>query len=421
VNRLDKLRDTLFGFVDQSDDLLLVIDTRDLDVPIILKTIESVDRESPADIFSSFGQIFESGPAWADAAMHSLGLQMQTANLLRQQDGLEAWDPLPSLCLDSSQVPGDRVRAAMVHVRGLFPLDEDHRMIWSLLPSEIRDVPGYLQLVSTLLPWHGYEPWMQGQRLILRDDKARPFLIPQLRQQFPAGVLVFDADLGPEAMADDLVAAAKDPETPEQERMTSLLQLAGLDLAYGRHPDAIEKYGVVFAYFERQQRPALQAVCLGGVGDVLVREQQLGEAKQRYQQALALASQGKVEGLPITMILSGSIGNVCMARREFEEAEGYFGVGSEVAGGLVNIQYKADMMEKIGLAREAQGKLAEAIEIWKLARDRCADAHYLLRWRSVLDNLARVYAGAGRSGERAVVEDERAVVQATLDAEGWPS
>ncbi len=420
MNRLDQLRATLFGFVDQSDDLLLVISARDLDVPIILKAIESVDREAPSDIFLSFGQVFESAPAYLDEVMSSLAVQLDAANLMREQQGLERWAEVPAICRDARRSISERLQAALVYVRGLFPLDEDHRIVWSFLPAEIHDIAGYLQLVSALLPWRGYEPWMLSQRIVLRDNRERPFLLPELRKHQPGGTLVFDADFSAQAIADDLVAAAKHPETPEPERMTTLLQLAGLDLAYGRHVDAVQKYGVVHEYFEKQQRPAFQAICLGGVADVLRRERKLDEAKQRYQQALALASQGGVEGLGPTMILSGSVGEVCMERGEHAEAEGYFGIASETAGALVNIQYKADMMEKVGLARAAQGNLGGAVEIWRLARDRCEDAHYLIRWRSVLAHLAQTYASGGLEAERRAAEQERAQVQAMLDAEGWP-
>lgn len=420
MNRLQQLRETLFGFVDQTDDLLLIINMRDFDVPIVLKTIESVDREAPGDLFMSFGAVFESLDGYLDAVMQSINTQIEGANHVRAEDGLEPWPPLPLECMDPQARPGPRIHAAMTHVRGLFPTDQDHRLVWSFLPAEIRDVHGYLRLVEVLLPWQGTQPWMISQRVILRDDKTRPFLIPELGRINAQGTLVFDADFSAEAAADDLVQAAQSPETPEQERMTTLLQLAGLDLAHGRHSEAIGKYGIVHEYFEQQQRPAFQAICMAGVADVLWKEKRLDDAKTRYQQALALASQAELEGLGPTMIASGNVGQVCMERGEYAEAEGYFGIASEVAGALTNIQYKCDMMENIGLARLAQRNHGGAVEIWQLARNLCEEGHYLLRWRSVLHNLEQTYRSVAMTREADDAEQERLRVEALLHREGWP-
>ena len=61
---------------------------------------------------------------------------------------------------------------------------------------------------------------------------------------------------------------------PVADRMQALLQLAGIDFAYQRYPEAIQKYKILNNYYAAHQAPVMQAVVLQGVGDALRRMQQ---------------------------------------------------------------------------------------------------------------------------------------------------
>jgi MalT-like TPR region len=408
--RIEELKSTLHGFVDQSDDLLLVISARDTDMALVHKIAEGVDQEHPADIVLRFAHEAKAAGPYVDSVVANVDAQIEGVNAVRASEGLSAWPKLPAAACDSRQPHDARLKSAMQHVRGLFPKHEDHRIVWCFLPAVISDTAGYASVIGRLLPRDGIEPWMHSQRIVARDDRSRPFLVPHLHEHHVEGTLVFHADFSTEAMLDGLAQEAVDPETPEPQRMMQILQLAAIDFGYKRHAQAVEKYAICYEGFERSGQPSMQALCLAGVGDVLHANGKLLEAKQRYQQALALSAPDGVNGLPVTMQLCSKTGDTCMARKEFEEAEGYYDMASQIAGKLLNLEYKCDNMEKLGIARASRNQVAGAVEIWKLAIGICQEGDYFVRWRSILDHMIALYQKIGLTADLREVERERAGV-----------
>lgn len=408
--RIEELKTTLHSFVDQADDLLLVISARDTDMALVHKILEGVDQEQPADIVLRFAHEAKGAGAYVDSVMANVDAQIEGANAALVAEGREPWPKLPREATDPRQPHDERIKAAMRHVRGLFAKDGDHRIVWCFLPAAITDPTGYSTVIGRLLPRDGIQPWMHSQRIIARDDRDSAFLVPHLHQQKIEGTLVFHADFSTDAMLESLAEEARDPETPESVRMMQILQLAATDFAYKRHAQSVEKYGICFAYFEREKMPSFQALCMAGVGDVLLATGKTAEAKQRYQQGLALSAPDGVQGLPVTMQLCSKTGDVCMMQREYAEAEGYYDTASQIAGKLLNLEYKCDNMEKLGIARASRNEVGKAVEIWKLAIGICQEGDYFIRWRSILDHLIALYARIGLTADQRDAERERAGV-----------
>lgn len=408
--RIAELKTTLHSFVDQADDLLLVISARDTDMALVHKIVEGVDQEQPADIVLRFAHEAKAPGLYVDSMMANIDAQIEGVNAVRAQDSLTPWPKLPPAATDARQPHDARIKAAMQHVRGLFPKDEDHRIVWCFLPTVISDTAGYASIIGRLLPRDGIQPWMHSQRIVARDDRDKPFVVPHLHEQKIEGTLVFHADFSTEAMLDSLAEEAADPETPEAVRMMQILQLAAIDFAHKRHAQSVEKYGICYAHFEREKRPAMQALCLAGVGDVMLANGKPLEAKQRYQSGLALSAPAGVDGLPVTMQLCSKAGDACMVLKEFEEAAGYYDMASQIAGKLLNLEYKCDNMEKVGIARASHNDVGAAVKIWKLAIGICKEGDYFIRWRSILDHMIALYGKIGLGSEQREAERERAGV-----------
>ncbi|MBC8071251.1 MAG: hypothetical protein IAG13_23200 [Deltaproteobacteria bacterium] len=408
--RIAELKETLHAFVDQSDDLLLVISARDTDMALVHKIVEGVDQEQPADIVLRFAHEAKAAGPYVDSVMANVDAQIEGVNAVRASEGLSAWPKLPPVAADPRQPHDARIKVAMQHVRGLFPKDGDHRIVWCFLPAVISDPVGYASVIGRLLPRDGIQPWMHSQRIIARDDRARASIVPHLHEQKIDNTLVFHADFSTEAMLDALAEEATAPETPEATRMMQILQLAALDFGHKRYVQAVEKYGICYSYFERAQLPSMQALCLAGVGDVQLANRNARDAKARYQQGLALSAPDGVNGLPVTMQLCSKAGDACMVIEHHEEAAGYYDMASQIAGKLLNLEYKCDNMEKVGIARASRNDVAGAVEIWKLAIGICKEGDYFTRWRSILDHSIALYAGVGLVEDKRDAERERAGV-----------
>lgn len=95
-----------------------------------------------------------------------------------------------------------------------------------MLPMEVRDPGAYLDLLATLLPYRGIEPWMQGVRLIFRVHREPGGALPAVNVP---RTRVEPVDFSPAAIHRSLKAEAEDATRPEAERMQALMTSAWLD------------------------------------------------------------------------------------------------------------------------------------------------------------------------------------------------
>jgi tetratricopeptide (TPR) repeat protein len=211
-------------------------------------------------------------------------------------------------------------------------------------------------------------------------------------------------DMSPAALNDALVKEAADPGLAMDRRVQALMQLAGLDYAHKRYPQAIEKYGLVFDYYARHEAPAMQAIALQGVGDCLVRTGDRRGAKLRYQQGLTLAAQA--QALPVLLNLTSALGEITLELGEHREADGFFGLAAQLAGRLLNPFAKADAQEKQGIARQRAGDVPDAVVVWRDAAKLAQTFNYHERRCSVLSRLVDAYRSIHVDGERRLCEDE---------------
>lgn len=419
--KIDELRENLTWFVEQRDELVLVLDIVGDEVAYVLKMLDVVEQRRPGDVFLLFAHPLEDLHGYMTALMDNVRTQIDGANAVRRQDGLEPWPGLPSRCLDARVEPSDRLKALLYYVRARLP-DGDHHVILGLLPAVLRDAATYAEIISGLIPRRGLEPWMARTRIILRDDRSARFLIPGLGEEGVERVLFYqDLDLSPDSLVQSLVDEAADPDAPEDDRLTALVQLAALDYSHGRFSDSIRKWGVLFEAYVRRGDVPMQALCLGGVGDVLRRMGALPEAKKKYQQGLALAQD--LSAFPVALNLLIGVGEVCIQQEEWEEAEGYLSVADQLASKLRLVYPKCDIMDRQGLALLALGRTEEAQAKWRAAADVGREVQYYARCESALTNLVRVHEQARMHTEvRALrheleeVERERQEVEARARA-----
>lgn len=406
--KLEELKAAVQEFVDQSDHLALVVNGTDTEILYAIKVLDAIEQENASDVFLTFPRPLATAEAYLQDLFAGLEAQVVAGQELQRKDGLPEWPAFPAACKDPGLEVAARLRTAFDHVRGLLPREEDHRVVIGLLPASIHDPQQYASIVGALLPHGGFAPWMRRLRIVLRDTREQPFLVPFLERERIPGVMVLDLELGTAALASALAEDAADPALPTAERMQALLQLAALDYSHRRDREAIEKYRVLYDHYGAAKDARMQALCLGGVGDVLRRAGQGDQAKERYQQALALVV--PTGALPLMLNLLVAAGELCLERKEFEEAEGYLALAEPVAAKLLNPFGKCDVMEKLGAAREGRKDFKGAVEVWRRATVLCQQVEYLDRWQSVLERLLGVYRQT-RLPETAALERELAEVR----------
>ena len=390
-------------FIEQPDDSTLLLRMSDNDVVPVLKMFQSLDERVGDAVFLCFPFACDEIHTYLNQCMESLGRQIDEESASRIARGETPWPTLPVRCLDPRREPGDRVREALAHVRTLAPVGTN--VVWAWVPSSLGDVDGFSAMVLPLLALDGFENWMEGHRFCVRDDAAGPFLIPLARERRAQHVLTLSVDLSSERAARNLVELANDEAQPILERMGALLQIAAIDLAQGRLPEAQRKYRALYAFHAERKDATRAALALHGLGDVASRQGALHDAKTWYLRALPVALDGG-NLLAVTNSLM-AIGDCCNALKDPANAAAYFDIASGAAGRLLLVHIKISAMEKAGAAMLACGKTAEAAKRWIDAKGLCERFGCARLHRSIVDRLVSLYAKAGLKAEARAYELER--------------
>lgn len=407
--KFEELRENLDEFVQQDDYPMLVVGCLSEELAYVVKFLQALDEKHPQHFIVVFPQAYEDGARYLDGVIESIRLQVEAAGPMRAERGAPPFPALPPTLSDARRTPAQRLKDVLDYLRSLLPDEEDHRVVVGLLPLSCKDLDSYAKLIATIMPEPTVQPWLSAVRIVVYDDRKHQKLVTAMRAGKVEHVLTFDVDFSTPALTDALVRDVADPSVPVPERMSSLMQLAALDYSYRRYPDALEKYGVLFKYYEREKVPSMQALALLGTGDTLRAAGHPQIAKQRLQQGIAIGMEHKV--LPVLLNLFLSITGVCMELRQFDEAGSYADSGAKVAAAVLNPFAYADMHELKGDAQIAQGKLTEGLTTYKRCQELCKMYSHFHRWISVLERQKKLYEDARMGRERREVEDELLAVR----------
>jgi tetratricopeptide (TPR) repeat protein len=402
------LERALKEFVEQPDFTALVIAAADNDVVMPSKILDAFDRQRDDLMVLSFPFECTTAAAYVDQVVQQLNLQSEAAGVELAAEGRPLWPALPLEAADSRRPVALRIRALVDWVAA--SVGRDTRIAWGLLPATILDSIGWRELAGAVLPLRGVEPWMEQHRFVIRDLHDPRLLIPDLEQLGVNDALTMEIDFGPEQMLDSLVRTASDKSLPKAERMDALFQLAAVDASYKRLPDALQKYQVLYTYYDGERDELRKGLCLGGAGDVHLRAEDPVNARVRYRQALATVV--PLGNLGATLPLLLGAGESSAKLGDWPEAEGYYDYASQTAGKLFNPWAKCDALEQLGLVRWRQQKYHAAVEAWTSGKNLAKQFGYTERRLSILDQMIAVYEEAQMWADVQLLRTERASVEA---------
>ena len=378
----------------------MVLECTPTEVTYVAKVLDVVEAEHDADVFLLFVENVESDDdahTYVSRILDNVETQRQGVNELRAKEGLEPWSLLPPVCHEPRGAPSARLVAMLKWLRLQVP-DPGNHLVFGLLPVEIHNVAAYAGAVQGLLPEDEIEPWMAGCRLIVRDDRSCPALIPHLQQHPSDWVLLYERlDLSPAALAQALVEQAEDRSAPAEERVVALAQLAAMDFSHRRYADSFKKWGALFEYYSDKDVPAMQGLCLCGAGDVLRAMGKPEDAKEKYQQGLAYAKEP--EHLSVTLNLLLGAGEVCITLAHWEEAEGYLHLAEQIAAAKRMLHPQCDLMARRGIPLIALGRLDDAHALWRACVDMTRVMQYFPRCIETLERIIHLAKSRGLTAQ----------------------
>jgi tetratricopeptide (TPR) repeat protein len=407
--KAEALRETLDEFVAQLEFPMLVVGCIEDELAYLFKFIEGLDETHPEAFVLVFAGAFTTRQAYVDSMVEFLRVQLAGAESVRAERGEPPFPALPPELADQRIPPEHRLQRLLVYLGSLVPNTSEHSVVVGLLPLSCTDFDAYAQLVGSVMPIPEAQPWMAPLRIIARDDRAQPRLKPAMERYRVEHVLYFETDFSTPAVTNALAVDAADPTLPMAERMACLHQLAAIDFAYRRYPDAIEKYGVLNDYYASLNLPAMQAICVNGAADAFRSGGQPEVAKDMLQRGIAIAL--KAKSLPALVNLFVSITDLCAQLGQHDEAESYADSGAKVANAAISPTVYADMFEKKGDAQLAQNKVAEGLASYKKCEELCKTYEYFYRWKSVLARQIDFYGRAGMGAQLRQSERDLALVE----------
>ena len=417
---VEALTASLREFIEQPDYPTLVLDATDSANVFPLKILSAFDRQDEENYYLLFPQPCAAASAYLDEIAKSVGAQIEIFGAELAARKLPPW-PQPPLEMSDSRQPLERRLQAIIRFMGEH-LPGAGSIAWAFLPGTLTDLAGYHALIAPLLLPSNVPPWMDRHRFLVRDQQATPYIVPRLFQEKNDRVLVFDVELDNARALSGLADTAGDGTQPPDDRMLAFYQLAAVDFAFQRYPEALEKYGHMFNYYHGTGNKSMQALCLTGAGDTLREAGKPEEALLRYQQSLAISCEEK--NVPIMHGGTYGAGSTCLILGRDEEAEQYLDQANRLASKLNNPYAKCEAMEKLGIARFRQGKKEAAVDVWLKGKDLSKQFGNEERAKLILEHLIATCDQTGLASRRGEFEREHASLSDGLPhhdhAEGSP-
>lgn len=405
----EELRLNLDEFIQQTDYSLLLVSCRSADCAYVARFLDGQDTARPESFFIVWPGEFVDAGAYVSSLVAFLEQRLEVARAPRAERGEPPFPAVPAGLKDDRREPAQRLREWLSFLVTLLDDPTRQSFVVGLLPSACRDLSGYARLIESILPVPTRPAWLEPLRIVAFDSKESPQLVPRLNDGNVDSVLTWEVDFSTPALTDALAREASNPSLPTEQRMLSMMQLAGLDFAHQRHTDARHKFAVLYDYYSSPPQPAMQAICLHGAGESLVTTGQVEEGKTFFERALLACMQDDHSHGPMLIVLQSLI-RVCFSLQRYPEAESYAKSGAALAAGLLNPVLYAYLEELRGDAQRAQGK-AEALETYEHARKLSRKYEQLATWKSVLDKLIELHSDAGRDGVAHELNREREHVE----------
>ena len=364
---LSLAEDTIAGlraFLNQRDDLILVLDAADGDLPAGLKIIEGLDAELSWVWGWVFVESFADPVSYVDAITQGIVTKQTAMSGVLQREGKPPLPPVPASLRDTTREPVDRLRTAVKYVRSMVPRAPGGVTLFGLVPLEIADPAAYGGLASELVRHQMPFPWCAGVRFILRDDVARPTLQCVAKAPRTRSLRI---DFGPDALAAALAREAADETLPIEQRMSSALVAAGMDQAYGRTVEALVRYEAALKYYGEAGNAPMAALAANGVAACKQAQGDVASAERIMHAALETSLQADPPALPVVLNILLDLTMLVARQRRWAEVELYLTATDGVASALFMPGVRAEALDRRGVTQIRLGKKTEAEQSWREA------------------------------------------------------
>ncbi len=358
----ERINNELQAFLDQRDDAVLVVSTRESEAISVLKTLEGLDDATSWALFWTFTEDYDSPAGYAATLLEAYSARHDGVRLAMKEAGMDPWPALPPHLRDQDVPASERIRHLMSFARSLLPTQEGGLLVWSFFPLEIADAASYARLMAEVTHHERPFPWCHHIRMIIREDKEAPETSWLLRTHL--GVRVYEPDVSQEAIQRSLEEELVDEEVPIDRQAQDVLVMAATDSSHKRYADALDKYHAVLPFFAKIQNAPMAAFVLNAIGEC---HSQLGDPTQAeayFEYACEPVVDLKAPPIPILLNIFLNLGNLTLSQERWTEAETYYDGAGQMATAQMLPRVLVQALENQGFAQYEQNKVPEALESW---------------------------------------------------------
>lgn len=395
----EDMRSRVASFIEQRDRLTLVAALGAREHIALDKLLQTMDEGASPHVFCIFGQRFRDPEQYVSACVETSRLRHRDLISAGSVEGNVTFSPFPEHLLLSRLEPVQRLRELLVFMRSLIPSLSERNLVVAFLPINIEDSAGYTRLLVNLLEHELPVPWCHHMRFVVREASAEPKL---------AGALVrsrtvrYAPDLSDVAIEHALEADANDAAAPIEQRMQSLMILAGMDSAHRRTEQALEKYQLLASYHcELRNLPAL-ALALNGMGEACAITSRPEEARRHFE--LALTPAVDAQDLPTLTNITFNLARLHQSQREWPLAIEYYQGLSKLARAALNAPLQVICHEQQGVCLRELGQSDDALEEWRAGATLSEGAAMPDQRLMFLRRSAELLAAHGRTSDARKLE-----------------
>ena len=411
---LKEIGDRLQAFVDQRDDVALVLRSAAADSLPVLKILEGLEEASTSDLFWTVTDNFVEPTSYASVVVKNFATRHEVVRLAMQERGMPVWPPIPPQVVSDMTPPVQRLRELAAFSRELLPVPNGGNNVWIFYPLEVADGTAYATLIGELLHHDFPFPWCHHLRFIVRADPDSVAMHTVLGRM--PRIQWYQPDLSKDAIERGLEEEAADESLPLAERMGLVPMMAGNDFAMARYPDAMQKYELLLRYHASVGNNAMAALALNGMGEVYERTGDLDRANASYEAALIPASDGDHPPVPVLLNTVVNLGNLCVRQRRWADAESYYDVAQQLATAARNAPAKISALGDRGDCQQQQGKAEDALQSWRDGLVIAAQLQDVDACRTLLGRLEQQYVHLGQHAAAREVYEQRLVLSGAVES-----
>lgn len=343
---LEPTKERLHRFIVERDKISMILRSPSEDSLAILKLLEGLDDPHTSDLFWIHQEPFQDPKSYVKSIVSSFSTKHRMVKLALEQKEISPWPEIPPDVESEELNPVQRLRKLTMFSRDLLPVAHGGNSVWIFYPMQISNLSLYADFMQSLLEHEFPNPWCHHLRFIVREEPGSTLLSNISRTS--SSIAVHEPDFGPAAVQRSLEREVNDDSIEIEDRLSSLVVLAGLDMAHGRLQESLEKYALFLEYYGARDKHSMMAVALNGMGEVYVRAKEEGLAIDAFHSALALASYGEIPSWQVYLNAAMNLAILYQSKCNWRMACGFWEVVRDTAIITRDASTKVRAMDQIG-------------------------------------------------------------------------